>query len=35
LPEQRAELDLRVVPFVVSLEGKLYREDGDIQPDEV
>jgi DegV family protein with EDD domain len=32
-PEQIAELDIHIVPLVVTLEGKSYREDIDIQPD--
>jgi DegV family protein with EDD domain len=33
-PEQAAELDIHVVPLIVTLGGKSYREDIDIQPDE-
>ena len=33
-PEQRAGLEINVVPLVVSLEGKSYRENVDIEPDE-
>lgn len=33
-PEQVAELDIHVVPLIVTLEGKSYREGVDIQPDE-
>ena len=33
-PEQVAELDIHVVPLIVTLEGKSYREDVDIQPEE-
>ena len=33
-PEQLAELDIHVVPLIVTLEGKSYREGVDIQPDE-
>ena len=33
-PEQAAPLDIHVVPLVVNLEGKSYREDIDIQPDQ-
>jgi DegV family protein with EDD domain len=32
--EQLEELEIRVVPLVVTLEGKTYREGLDIQPDE-
>jgi len=32
--EQIAELDIHVVPLIVTLEGKSYREGVDIQPDE-
>jgi len=34
LPEQVAELDIHVVPLIVTLEDKSYREGVDIQPDE-
>jgi DegV family protein with EDD domain len=34
-PEQLAELDIDVVPLVVALDGQSYREDIDIQSDEV
>jgi DegV family protein with EDD domain len=33
-PEELAELDIHVVPLVVTLDGRSYREDVDIQPDE-
>lgn len=33
-PEQVAELDIHIVPLIVTLEGKSYREDVDIQPEE-
>jgi DegV family protein with EDD domain len=33
-PEQVAELDIHIVPLIVSLEGKSYREGVDIQPEE-
>jgi len=33
-PEQAAELNIHVVPLVVTLEGKSYREGVDIQPGE-
>ena len=33
-PEQLTELDIHVVPLVVTLEGKSYREGVDIQPGE-
>ena len=33
-PEQVAELDIHIVPLIVTLEGKSYREGVDIQPDE-
>ncbi|MBN1583057.1 MAG: DegV family protein [Anaerolineae bacterium] len=33
-PAQRAELDVYIVPLVVTLEGKTYREGVDIQPGE-
>ena len=33
-PEQLAELNIHIVPLVVTLDGKTYREDVDIQPDE-
>jgi DegV family protein with EDD domain len=33
-PEQLAELNIHVVPLVVTLDGQTYREDVDIQPDE-
>lgn len=33
-PGQVAELDIHVVPLIVTLEGKSYREGVDIQPDE-
>jgi DegV family protein with EDD domain len=33
-PEQLAELDVHVVPLVVSLDGQSYREDVDIRSDE-
>jgi DegV family protein with EDD domain len=33
-PEQAAPLDIHVVPLVVNLEGKSYREDIDIKPDQ-
>ena len=33
-PEQVAELSIHVVPLIVTLEGKSYREGVDIQPDE-
>jgi fatty acid kinase fatty acid binding subunit len=33
-PEELAELDIHVVPLVVTLDGQSYREDVDIQPDE-
>jgi len=33
-PEQVAELNIHVVPLIVTLEGKSYREGVDIQPDE-
>jgi DegV family protein with EDD domain len=33
-PEKRAELDIHVVPLVVTLDGMSYREDVDIQSDE-
>jgi DegV family protein with EDD domain len=33
-PEQMAELDIHIVPLVVTLDGKSYREDVDIHPDE-
>jgi DegV family protein with EDD domain len=33
-PEQIADLNIHVVPLVVSLAGKSYRENVDIQPDE-
>jgi len=33
-PEQQAGLEINVVPLVVSLEGKSYRENVDIKPDE-
>jgi DegV family protein with EDD domain len=32
-PEQVAELGIHIVPLVVTLEGKSYREDVDIQPE--
>lgn len=32
--EQVAELNIHIVPLVVTLEGKSYREDVDIQPEE-
>jgi len=33
-PEQLAELNIHIVPLIVTLEGKSYREGVDIQPDE-
>ena len=33
-PEQAAELDIHIVPLIVTLEGKSYREGIDIQPAE-
>ena len=33
-PEQAAEQNIHVVPLIVTLEGKSYRESVDIQPDE-
>ena len=33
-PEQAAELDIHIVPLIVTLEGKSYREGVDIQPAE-
>jgi len=33
-PEQAAELNIHVVPLIVTLEGKSYHEGVDIQPDE-
>lgn len=33
-PEQLAELNIHVVPLIVTLEGKSYREGVDIQPEE-
>ena len=33
-PEQAAELDIHIVPLVVTLDGKSYREGVDIQPEE-
>jgi len=33
-PEQVAELNIHIVPLIVTLEGKSYREGVDIQPDE-
>jgi len=33
-PEQMAELDIHVVPLVVTLEGKAYREGIDIRPED-
>jgi len=33
-PEQLAELDIHIVPLIVTLEGKSYREGVDIQPGE-
>ncbi len=33
-PEELAELNIHVVPLVVTLDGKSYREDVDIQPDQ-
>jgi len=33
-PEQMAGLNIHVVPLVVTLDGKSYREGVDIQPDE-
>jgi DegV family protein with EDD domain len=33
-PEQLAELNIHIVPLVVTLDGQTYREDVDIQPDE-
>jgi DegV family protein with EDD domain len=33
-PEQRTELDIHIVPLIVTLEGKSYREDVDIRPNE-
>jgi len=33
-PEQVAELDVHIVPLIVTLEGKSYREGVDIQPEE-
>jgi len=33
-PEQAAELDIHIVPLIVTLEGKSYREGVDIQPGE-
>jgi len=33
-PEQMAELNIHVVPLVVTLEGRSYREGVDIQPEE-
>jgi len=33
-PEQVAELDIHIVPLIVTLEGKSYREGVDIQPEE-
>jgi DegV family protein with EDD domain len=33
-PEQLAELNIHIVPLVVTLNGQTYREDVDIQPDE-
>ena len=33
-PEQTAELGIHVVPLIVTLEGKTYREGVDIRPDE-
>ncbi len=33
-PEQAVELDIHIVPLIVTLEGKSYREDVDIQPEE-
>jgi len=32
-PEQRAELDIHIVPLVVTLDGQSYREDVDIHSD--
>jgi DegV family protein with EDD domain len=32
-PEQLAELNIHIVPLVVTLDGRTYREDVDIQPD--
>ncbi len=32
--EQKAELNIHVVPLIVTLDGQSYREDVDIQPDE-
>jgi DegV family protein with EDD domain len=33
-PEQMTELNIHIAPLVVTLDGKSYREDADIQPDE-
>ena len=33
-PEQMAELDIHIVPLIVTLDGKSYREDVDNHPDE-
>jgi DegV family protein with EDD domain len=33
-PEQVAELDIHIVPLIVTLEGKSYREGVDIKPEE-
>ena len=33
-PEQAAELNIHIVPLIVTLEGKSYHEGVDIQPDE-
>jgi DegV family protein with EDD domain len=33
-PEQAAELNIHIVPLIVTLEGKSYREGVDIQPEE-
>ena len=33
-PEQLAELDIHIVPLIVTLEGVSYREGVDIQPQE-
>ena len=33
-PDQMAELDIHIVPLIVTLDGKSYREDVDIHPDE-
>jgi DegV family protein with EDD domain len=33
-PERLEELDIHIVPLVVTLDGQTYREDVDIQPDE-